>query len=109
VQLPLDHGRHELEELAHRALAELREVVPAALRANLLLVGDLVLDAPGDEWRFFSAFSRRVCWASMRSASRRAGSFVASATDGIFSDRFPKTWRCSFSMVDWTALSCSMV
>ena len=49
VQPPLDHRWDELVLLGHLAVAELREVVPSALRADLLLVGHLVLDAAGDE------------------------------------------------------------
>jgi hypothetical protein len=38
-----------LVELRHHAGAKPREVVPAAVRADLLVVADLVLDLPGDE------------------------------------------------------------
>ena len=47
--LCLDHRGDELVLLGHLAVAEPGELVAAALRADLLLLGDLVLHAPRDE------------------------------------------------------------
>jgi len=49
VELTLDDGGHELIELGHRALAELREVPASARGAHLLVLADLVLDPAGDK------------------------------------------------------------
>ena len=58
--------------------------------------------------RFFSAFSRLLANAAAGSVSTPA-SRSSSATRGIFSDRFPKTCRCSFSSVAITPASFSPI
>jgi hypothetical protein len=49
VELSLDPSGDELVHLGELALAERREVMAAALRADLPLLGDLVLDPTGGE------------------------------------------------------------
>jgi len=91
VELALDASRDELVHLGRLTAAEPAEVVAAALRARLLLVADLVLDLPGDELALLlgvlPALLQRRDSCSFR-ASRVADSC---ATDGIFSERWPKT------------------